>query len=70
MTNNDIFRRIRYAMGLDNVKVINIFSLEGQKVTQGNLNTWLKKEKEEGYVEMDDKTLAYFLNGLISSKRG
>lgn len=70
MNNNDVFRRIRYIFGYNDVQSIGIFALEECKVTRNQVCSWLKKEKDEGYVEMPDVELARFLNGIITVKRG
>jgi uncharacterized protein YehS (DUF1456 family) len=70
MTNNDIFRRLRYAIDLSNKAVIEIFSLSGQELTQSEVMALLKKEDEDGYLECSDQALEAFLDGLIIYKRG
>ena len=70
MTNNDILRRLRYILDFDNAKMIETFAMADMAVKRGRIAAWLRKEDEESYLECDDKTLAVFLNGLISIKRG
>jgi len=70
MTNNDVFRRLRYAIDLSNKALIEIFRLSGQELTQSDLIALLKKEDEEGYQECGDLVLEAFLDGLIAYKRG
>lgn len=70
MTNNDIFRRLRYAINLNNQAVMEIFRLSGQKMGQSQVTALLKKEDEEGYQECGDQVLESFLDGLIAYKRG
>jgi uncharacterized protein YehS (DUF1456 family) len=70
MTNNDIFRRLRYAIDLSNKAVIEIFTLSGQELTQSEVMALLKKEDEDGYLECSDQSLEAFLDGLITYKRG
>lgn len=70
MTNNDVFRRLRYALDLSNKAVTEIFLLAGREVTQSEVVSLLKKEAEEGYLECSDPLLAAFLDGLIAYKRG
>lgn len=70
MTNNDIFRRLRYALDLSNPAVIEAFKLSGQEVGQPEVISLLKKEGEDGYLECSDSVLESFLDGLIALKRG
>ena len=70
MTQNDILRRIRYILDLDDSKMISIFSLAGLEVTRAQISDWLKKEDDPAYQSLSDMELATFLNGLIVEKRG
>jgi len=70
MTKNDIFRRLRYAMDLNNQTVVEIFRLSGLKIGQSDITALVKKEDEEGYEECSDLVLGAFLDGLIALKRG
>jgi len=70
MTNNDIFRRLRYAVDLSNKSMQEIFALSGQEIGAAEVVAFLKKEGEEGYSECSDALLEAFLDGLITRKRG
>ena len=70
MTNNDVFRRLRYALDLSNPAVLETFRLSGQDVGLSDVMALLKKEGEEGYQECSDAILEGFLDGLIALKRG
>jgi uncharacterized protein YehS (DUF1456 family) len=70
MTNNDVLRRLRYALDLSNPTVIEIFSLAGKGLGQSDIMNLLKRDDEEGFQECDDAALECFLNGLIAHKRG
>lgn len=70
MTNNDVFRRLRYALDLSNPTVIEIFRLSGQELGQAEVMDLLKKEDDAGFRECDDSSLGNFLDGLIALKRG
>lgn len=70
MTNNDIFRRIRYAFDLKDSTMIKIFALADFDATEEQVSSWLKKEEDEAFLNMKAKELAAFLNGFISFKRG
>jgi uncharacterized protein YehS (DUF1456 family) len=70
MTNNDILRRLRYALNLDNAAIIRLFTLGGHGLAQQDLDLLLKKDDEPGFVDCPDVLLAAFLDGLIISRRG
>jgi uncharacterized protein YehS (DUF1456 family) len=70
MTNNDVFRRLRYALDLSNPALIEIFRLSGRDATRCEVMDLLKREGEEGFQECDGATLEGFLDGLIALKRG
>ena len=70
MTNNDVFRRIRYIFDFGDTEVISIFALAGLKVSREEISDWLKKDDDPAIKTLTDRQLAIFLNGLISHKRG
>ncbi len=70
MTNNDILRRLRYTLNINDSTMIEIFKLADHEIEQSNLTGLLKKEDEEGFVNCSDDVLGYFLDGLILHKRG
>ena len=70
MKANDIFRRVRYILDLDDTKMKEIFALAEQKVTRAQLRAWLKKDDDPEYEDCSDAMFASFLNGLIIQKRG
>ena len=70
MTNNDILRRLRYALDIKDTTMIEIFKLADHSIARSDLIDLLKKEEEEGYVECGDVVMELFLDGLIIHKRG
>ncbi len=70
MTNNDILRRVRYLFDFSDLKMIALFKLANYDVERADVIGWLKKEDDPFLVEITDKELALFLNGLIIEKRG
>lgn len=70
MTNNDIIRRLRYVFGFNDDKMIAVFNLADHDVTKEEVAGWLKKDGDPLLVEITDRELAIFLNGLINEKRG
>jgi uncharacterized protein YehS (DUF1456 family) len=70
MTNNDVFRRLRYALNINTQAMVEIFRLADMKMGQSDITSMVKKEEEEGYRECNDEVLEAFLDGLIALKRG
>lgn len=70
MTNNDILRRIRYTFDLKDSAVIDILALGDIDVTEEQVAAWLKREEDDGFLEMSDREMVAFLNGFINLKRG
>ena len=70
MTQNDILRRIRYILDLDDSSMISVFSQAELDVTRAQISDWLKKDDDPAYQPLSDLELAAFLNGLIVEKRG
>lgn len=70
MTNNDILRRVRYMFDFSDSKMIALFKLANYDVSRADLSDWLKREDDPLLIEITDKELATFLNGLIIEKRG
>jgi len=70
VTNNDTLRRLRYALNIDDTKVAEIIVLTGRATTPDEVAGWLKREDENGYVELSHALLCRFLDGLIIEERG
>lgn len=70
MTNNDILRRLRYSLNINDSTMIEIFKLAEHEIEQSKLTDLLKKEDEEGHVACSNDVLGHFLDGLIFYKRG
>jgi len=70
MNNNDILRRLRYALDISNPTMIEIFKLSGCSIEQPTLIKLLKKEEEEDFISCSNPLLSLFLDGLIVQKRG
>ena len=65
-----MLRRIRYTFNFNDKKMSALFALAGRDVTREQISQWLKKDDDEDFVACNDETLATFLNGLITDKRG
>jgi uncharacterized protein YehS (DUF1456 family) len=70
MINNDVLRRVRYALNLNDATMIEIFALSDDAMTRDELLPLLKKDNEEGFVALDNQRMSLFLDGLITYKRG
>ncbi|KGR87020.1 DUF1456 family protein [Lysinibacillus odysseyi] len=75
MTNNDILIRLRYALDIKNVDMVEMFKLGGMHFTKEDVMNMLIKVKEdeetpENFLKVNNKTLEAFLNGFITFKRG
>lgn len=70
MTNNDVLRRLRYALNLPDPLTVKIFQLGGREATPADLVVWMSKEEEPGYAACRDEVLAAFLDGFIAFRRG
>jgi uncharacterized protein YehS (DUF1456 family) len=70
MTNNDILRRLRYTFDISDKTMIEIFALGNKQVKRPEIINWMRKEDDENYINLVDKSLAHFLNGFIVFRRG
>lgn len=70
MNNNDILRRLRYALDISNPAMIEIFRLSGCTIEQPTLIKLLKKEDEEEFISCSNPLMSLFLDGFIVQKRG
>ena len=70
MISNTVIRSVRYMLNLSDESLLDVFKLGEVSVNMEALQTFLKKEDEEGFVECDDKSMFAFLNGLIYLRRG
>ena len=70
MTNNDILRRVRHTLDISDTKVAEIIELTGEDTSRSQVSRWLKRDDEEGYQAISDKTLCRFMDGFIIEKRG
>lgn len=70
MINNDILRRVRYALDFNDATMIEIFALSDYETSREDLLNFLKKDDAEGFVSLDNRRMNLFLDGLIIYKRG
>jgi uncharacterized protein YehS (DUF1456 family) len=70
MIHNDVLRRLRFALKLNDGSAIDIFKLAGYEMETEYLHRIMKKEEEPGFILCRDKIISLFLDGLIIKKRG
>ncbi|MGH1439531.1 MAG: DUF1456 family protein [Cellvibrionaceae bacterium] len=70
MNNNDVLRRLRYILDLNDSKMMSIFKLADVDADRDQVSAWLKRDDDAAFQKCHDKQLATFLNGLINYKRG
>lgn len=80
MINNDILRRVRFALDLSDPQLLKIiqagFKLrkvppaQAAEVDQARIGNWLKKENDEAFEQCPDNVLSAFLDGLVRHLRG
>ena len=72
MINNDVLRSIRYMLDLSDIKVVEITRLADVDfpIERADIDAFLKKDNDAGYVECRDVALAHFLDGLVIHYRG
>ncbi len=72
MINNDILRSIRYMLDMSDAHIVETVLLAdaGFIIDKVDVQGFLKKEDDEGFVECSDAVLARLLDGLIFHLRG
>ncbi|MFY2763489.1 DUF1456 family protein [Arenimonas sp. MALMAid1274] len=72
MINNDVLRSIRFMLDLGEPRIIEITRLADPafELERADLQAYLKKEGEDGFVECPPAVLAHFLDGLVVEYRG
>lgn len=70
MDNNDVLRRIRYAMKLNDSQMVEIFGLADIEVTEKMVISLLKKEEDKDFRQCTNHMMNGFLDGLIVKNRG
>lgn len=70
MQNNEAFRRIRYALELDDTSTVKIFEAGQYDCSVEDISKFSKKDPDKADYELPDTVFAHFLNGLIVYRRG
>jgi len=70
MTNNEIMKKLRIALDLKEIDMIEIFELSGYEISKSELSGIFRKEGHKNYKPCSDLVLNHFLNGYIIYRRG
>ncbi len=70
MITNDVLRRVRYALQLNDKKMLEIFASVDNAIDENYLHSIMAKEGADNFVFCRDSLLSLFLDGLIDEKRG
>lgn len=70
LNNNDVLKKLRFAMNLKDEKMMEIFGLGGGNASLSEVASYLAREEDPSFRECPDRNLEYFLDGLITFKRG
>ncbi len=70
MTNNDILKKLRIALELNESDLIEIFRLSDFEISKAELSALFRKEGHRNYRECGDQIMRRFLDGLIIRNRG
>lgn len=70
MSNNDVMKKLRVALKLNDDDIVNILKLADFSITKSELGAIFRKEDHPNFKPCGDQILRNFLNGLIIYKRG
>jgi uncharacterized protein YehS (DUF1456 family) len=70
MNNNEMIKRLRFILDVDDAAIAECFTLGGCSMTVDGVLAFFKAEDEELYQLCDDAQMTRFLDGLIIFRRG
>ncbi|MCF6324544.1 MAG: DUF1456 family protein [Gammaproteobacteria bacterium] len=70
MTNNEIIKKLRIALDLKEVDIIEVFKLAGYEIKKSELSGIFRKRENKHFKACSDLVLNHFLNGYIIYRRG
>jgi uncharacterized protein YehS (DUF1456 family) len=70
MTRNDVLIRLRYALNITDLKLVELFALGGRPLTVEQIRPLFYREEAARFRECDGPSLGAFLEGLVTSRRG
>ncbi|MDB5012637.1 MAG: hypothetical protein JWQ25_839 [Daejeonella sp.] len=70
MSNNDVMKKLRVALKLNDDDIVKILLLADFTITKSELGAIFRNEDHPNFKPCGDQILRNFLNGLIIYKRG
>jgi len=70
LENNDVLRRVRYALQLDDAEASRLAGLGGQPVSSDDMARFRLREDDPQAVPCPDRALGAMLAGLVIDRRG
>jgi uncharacterized protein YehS (DUF1456 family) len=70
MNNNDILRRLRYALSFTDAQMAKTIAHIDAELKPVQVGRWLRREDHDDFQALSDAGLCRFLDGLIIEKRG
>ncbi|MEE9333717.1 MAG: DUF1456 family protein [Granulosicoccaceae bacterium] len=70
MDNNELLRRLRYSLQIDDQVAVRVIKQGGLKTTLEEVGTWRLKDEEPGFAGCPNQAISAFLAGYIVEKRG
>lgn len=70
MVTNDVLRRLRFAVRMNDPAMLEMLRLAGMTVRQETLESYFLKDDDPGYAVCPKATLAALLDGMILKYRG
>lgn len=70
MNHNDVLRRLRYALDLNDDDIVRLIGLGGVEITAADVPGYLARIDRAGFAPCPDAVLAGFLDGLVLERRG
>lgn len=70
MDTNDLNRRLRYALRLDDAESVRLMALGGREASVADAAKWRSREGDAAYEECPREALSAMLAGLIVDRRG
>jgi uncharacterized protein YehS (DUF1456 family) len=70
MQNNEVLKRLRYALNIPDFKVVEMLKAVGYEIPKRELEGIFKSEGETEWVECDDARMRTFLDALVVEQRG
>ncbi|MCO4769373.1 MAG: DUF1456 family protein [Deltaproteobacteria bacterium] len=70
MTNNDILRRLRYALDLDDLSLVKFMESQGVKSNVDEVRAQMLRDDDPEAIPLDNASFEALLDGFIVARRG